>query len=335
MKCFNDHLPEHQKFCGTHEITCEPKKVKDVDIAFTRKPYQGIEDARGKTRKSKPSKRATPESETTPDNVTISDVPMEQSEEVVKLEEFCEQPQLNESTELDESPDDLTISDIQERESQVELDEKNLDLDNDQSMSSLGNSFSKFMRGSSQKTFQQYETNAEEIKLRHAELVKQGYSWLKPEWVAKQLRSTPWGEMIKANGDLKDSVRLAILAQKVESLEGDCDSSFSSLNNSYSRFMRNSSQNFETNADEIKLRHAELIKQGYVWLTPEWVAKQLRSTPWGEMIKANGDLKESVRESIFVEKKKIGWERPAWVAAKLRKTKIGEKIRNEGENQSC
>lgn len=330
MKCFNDHLPEHQKFCGTNEIACEPKKVRDVDVAFTRKPYHGVEDTGEKNRNGKPIRNETPAMDRNQKSVTILDVQSDSSEEEVEPEEICKQ------TEKNESPDEMTISDIQDQQSQVELNEKKLvlDNDNDQSMSSLGSSFSKLMRGSSQKSYGQYETNAEEIKLRHAELVKRGYSWLKPEWVAKQLRSTPWGEMIKANGDLKDSVRMSILAQREDSLELDYDSSFSSLNNSYTKITRSSSQKLEASAEEIKLRHAELVKKGYVWLTPEWVAKQLRSTPWGEMIKTNGDLKDSVRESIFVEKKKIGWERPTWVAAKLRKTKNGEKIRNEGENQS-
>ncbi len=198
-QCFNAHLPVHQKFCGTKEITCEPKGQH-------REPF----DFEKSGRITKPVK---------------DDVPSEKEEPA--------EPSEDEST--DGEIVELAVEAV---DHQTRLDY--LGLLNSKEHENLSQSFSEFGRGTPRYIPERDEWVMEEVDLRHAELMKREYGWLSPDWVDAHLRPTPHGKVLKQNGDIVHPV---------------------------------------TNA---KI----LIEKGIIsWQAPDWTNAKLRKTARGEAIK--------------------------------------------------
>lgn len=113
------------------------------------------------------------------------------------------------------------------------------------------------------------------------------------------------------------------------------------MNDSFNSFGGRGSSSFnsfgsreEYTKEEVDLRHAELIKREYGWLTPDWVGSPLRPTPHGKLLKIKGDLASPVTDvQVLLEKAEIGWQKPEWTNAKLRKTPSGKQILEEVQDK--
>jgi hypothetical protein len=105
------------------------------------------------------------------------------------------------------------------------------------------------------------------------------------------------------------------------------------FHHSFSEFGRGGTSRFipereEWKLEEVDLRHAEQIKNEYLWSTPDWVDSQLRPTPHGQVLKNRGDIVSPVTHAkVLIDKGIIAWQVPDWTKPKLRKTPRGEQIK--------
>lgn len=101
-----------------------------------------------------------------------------------------------------------------------------------------------------------------------------------------------------------------------------------SMSQSFSEFGYFIPRRDEFKREEVDLRHAEMMKREYGWMTPSWVDAQLRSTPKGRVLKNKGDIVSPITNAkVLIEQGVISWEAPVWANAKLRKTPRGEAIK--------
>jgi hypothetical protein len=206
LQCFNQHLPEHNKFCGTKEIYSEPKGQNRAPFEFEKEPVL----------KSEPPVKESNLHSDPVESVEESDSEEEETEEVAEL--------------------------------QSSIYSLNLDLpDEPLGQDTLSHSFSEFGRGCPRYLPEREGFVREEVDLRHAELMKREYGWLTPDWIDAQLRPTPHGTALKQKCDIVNPV---------------------------------------TNAKVM-------IEQGiFAWESPIWVNAKLRKTQRGEEIKRGAFLNE-------------------------------------------
>jgi hypothetical protein len=181
FKCFNDHLPEHQKFCGTKEICSEPKSKGSSPFKFEKETK--IIETFGV-------------SDTKLNDASVYSEEISEYEEVSVTEE-----------ELDEEI--AYTKDFQNSAHSLNLPESIPDHVN------FYNSFSDFGRGATRQIPEREEWTMEEVDLRHAEQMKREYGWETPDWVDPRLRPTPHGQVLKNMGDIVSPVTHAkVLIEK-------------------------------------------------------------------------------------------------------------------------
>jgi hypothetical protein len=180
FQCFNDHLPEHQKFCVTKEICSEPKSKGSSPFEFEKK---------------------TDIIETFAVSDTKVNDPSVYSEEISEYEEVS----VTEEAEEEKSYN----NDFQSSAHSLNLPESIPDH------IKFHNSYSDFGRGVSRQIPQRDEWTMEEVDLRHAEQMKREYGWETPDWVDPRLRPTPHGQVLKNMGDIVSPVTHAkVLIEK-------------------------------------------------------------------------------------------------------------------------
>ena len=254
MQCFNEHLPEHQKFCTTKEIYSEPKgKSSPFDFA-----------------KEEPIIETFTESDTKINFDSGDEEPTMSDHERISKLVVHGKPQNrpgNDGEDYEEYEEEVSDYDFDD-DSMVELvveeaqndDENVMDLQSSMKSLTLPDmtsatcpSFHQSCNhiGANGRTFRPSPGTVpdgsdswkmEEVDLRHTEQIKNHYSWSTPDWVMDcKLRPTTRGHVIKNGiGDIISPVT-----------------------------------------------HAKvLIDQGIIsWKVPDWTNPKLRKTPRGEQIK--------------------------------------------------
>lgn len=267
MRCFNDHLPEHQKFCGTKQICCRDPKGRKVE--FKKKPIVEKEaeelllkkEAPKKTKKSKKKKKKDKEPE--PEPIEQEAVPIDQENPPIESVEY---------EMVSEIEKELASLQVEDKAAEYEAEQNNTgeeeDDDEEEGEMSLGDlkqferpkpdqgrmhhSFSEFGRGPPRNIPARETHEHEKVDLKHAELMKREYEWMTPDWINAQLRKTHRGRELLESGNLSGPVT------------------------------------------DVSI----LIEQGLIswekpeWAKPEWTTKKLRKTKGGDLMKQEAELKE-------------------------------------------
>lgn len=336
FQCFNDHLPEHNKYCSTESIDCQPKGT-GVEIEFKKKPiaYDEVEKSKGKAKKKKTPKHsaATDECELELNELmdSVADLPgqdiKEESVSSLMSQSFSEfggrgkkskkkvkkdksKPKTVAPPELvppgeDEEPE-LELSELMDSVSDLQPAYKAQPKE-DSMAPLMSQSFSDFGRGKP-RTVPASEPFAKEIvKLRHTEFTKHEYPWMTPDWINAQLRKTERGRELLEKGDL---------CGKITDVQS-------------------------------------LIDQGYIsWQKPDWTQTKLRhlssrqvqtkedgtdramSQSFSELCRdkpSSFDGQSSLRHAEFEKSGDFPWMTPEWIHAQLRKTERGLKLLETGE----
>lgn len=256
VQCFNDHLPEHQKFCTTKEIYSEPKG-KASPFEFAREKETIIETFTDSDTKINFDVEADDEPS---DHERITNIIMKNKRqngthhgdddddddeyEEVEVSEY----DLDDDSIVEFVVEEQNTNDVMDLQSSM----KSLSFP-DKAPRSFHQSYNDFGEQTNEKGIRlrpcqntlpegSDSWKMEEVDLRHTEQVKNHYSWSTPDWVMdRKLRATSRGHVIKnGTGDLISPV---------------------------------------TNAKV-------LIDQGIItWQVPDWTNPKLRKTPRGEQIK--------------------------------------------------
>lgn len=175
IKCFNEHLPEHNKYCGTKSIQCQPKG-QGIEIEFKKNSSKQMVVDDETPKQTKPKKKSSKK----------KPAPVEIESEVapVVVEE-------EEELELDDLIADLKVTTDPEPKPVVPA---------------MSQSFSHFGRGKPRTIAEREAFTKEHINLRHTEFAKHEYSWMTPEWINAQLRKTERGRKLLEQGDLSGPV---------------------------------------------------------------------------------------------------------------------------------
>jgi hypothetical protein len=165
LQCFNEHLPEHNKFCGTERISSDPKG-KGLDL------HKGLIKKIALKEEEKP-KCPEPQKE----------------QEAKKPKEAKKKKKVTKKKKAEEQQAEKKVEEIQSPEPES-LPE------------ALSTSHSEFVRGTPRQIERRETFVQESVDLRHAELLKREYGWMTPEWINAQLRKTPQGRKLLEQGEL-------------------------------------------------------------------------------------------------------------------------------------
>lgn len=218
MKCFNEHLPEHQKYCGTKEMFSQPTG-SGVEMACKKKPIldgdkvkkapseptpkrKAPKKKKSKKAKGGKSKTAKPAVEEESIELTVEDIANDniEADEPSELGDSKVQA-------ADEEEEEFDIGELADQMSALgKMDYVPASHD---SISKMNHSFSEFGRNVRGKARPLPADNGfvkESVDLRQTEMFKREYSWMTPEWINKQLKKTPKGRDLleKKNGPVTD-----------------------------------------------------------------------------------------------------------------------------------
>lgn len=260
MTCFNNHLPEHQKYCGTKEIFSQPSGSA-VEMSCKRKPITDsdfVKDSKAqdakpalkrkapKKKKSKSKKKQTKDSAT--EELSVADL---ESSEVAKADVNAASLASISVPESAEEEEEFDITELSDKMSALAKIDANPRTHG--SVSKMNHSFADFGRNIALAPDDSF--SKETVELRHAELFQREYSWMTPEWINMQLKKTPKGRELLESGNLSQQP-----------------------------------------VTDIRM----LLEEGLItWEKPAWTKPKLRQTPQGQKIKDEAlELENSFREEF-------------------------------------
>jgi hypothetical protein len=345
FQCFNDHLPEHNKYCCTESIECQPKG-SGIEMEFKEKVI--VDEAekpkgKGKKDKKKPKQPVAPEEvpglqqdecelELSELMDSVSDLPGQElkdesigslmsqsfsefgrskkSKKKVKKEKKTAKAVVpaQEEDPLGAEEPELELSELMDSVSDLQPTYHTHSQKEDTVGPLMSQSFSDFGRGNPRTIAPAEPFTKELVKLRHTEFTKREYEWMTPEWIHAQLRKTERGRELLEKGDLSGKIT------DVQSL----------------------------------------IDQGYIsWQKPEWTQANLRHrslresqsqedavdramshsfSDFGRDRPSSVDPQANLRHAEFERSGEYTWMTPEWINAQLRKTERGRKLLENGED---
>lgn len=277
MRCFNEDLVDHQRFCTTGELYSEPKRRPPLE-AFAKAAVE--EEIPELSPVKKEEAASEEESESTLEEIVQEEeeVVNEDEEEVVE-EEIVEEEQA-EGEEPVEKEDRLGDDDLRSVDTGMGTEEIILiDVgDDDASTGVYGRDDNPEDEPGHRYRIRLGTGVVPEPDIFEPEIVhlrecglspKREYAWAKPDW--GQLRPTDLGALVKAAGDLAKPVTAA----------------------------------------------STLIESGEItWAKPDWLIRSpLRESPKSKVVKMGGTLSKPVTMiAEYVEKGEVpGWQKPDWV----------------------